>query len=106
MIAVDTKAQVLASPIRRRTTWRPMFVSANYLFEHGDVDRALALVDRSIAIKSTWRNEWLRAQIDFKMGSKAEARARAERVQTLAKDDPAYEQFFKAEIVKTVAGWK
>jgi hypothetical protein len=106
-IAVDTAAQVHAS-IDKATddAWRPHFASANYLFEHGDVDRALALVDKSIAIKSTWRNEWLRAQIDFKKGNKADAKTRAQRAMELGKDDQAYETFFKANITKTVAGWR
>jgi len=106
-IKVDTNAQVRAS-IDKVTddAWRPHFASANWLFEHGDVDRALALVDKSIEIKSTWRNEWLRAQLDMAKGKKAEAKARADRAMELGKGDQTYETFFKANIVKTVAGWK
>ena len=106
-IAVETAKQVLASIDQvTNDAWRPHFASANYLFEKGEVDRALALVDKSIAIKSTWRNEWLRAQIDWKKGNKVEARARAAKVQDLGKGDQPYETFFKDQITKTVAGWK
>jgi hypothetical protein len=106
-IKVDTNAQVRAS-IDKVTddAWRPHFASANWLFEHGDVDRALALVDKSIEIKSTWRNEWLRAQIDMTKGKKTEAKARAEHAMQLGTGDQTYETFFKANITKTVAGWK
>jgi len=106
-ITVDTKTQVLASiDAATGEAWRPHFASANYLFEHGDVDRALTLVDRSIAIQATWRNEWLRAQIMWKKGNKPEAKAEVERVQKMGAGDSTYEQFFKAVIAKTVAGWK
>jgi len=86
--------------------WRPHFASANYLFEAGEVDRALGFVDKSIAIQATWRNEWLRAQIEAKKGNTSEAKVSAARAQQLGKDDSVYEQNFKATIAKTTATWK
>jgi hypothetical protein len=107
-IEIDTPALVNAA-IEKATNdaWRPHFQSAGYLFDSGgDVNRALAMVDKSIAIQSTWRNEWLRAQILWKKGQKAEARAEAEKAQTMGKGDQAYESFGKDQITKAMAGWK
>ena len=106
-ITVDTKAHVTAA-IDKATgeAWRPHGGAASYYFNAGDNDRALAMVDKSIAIQSTWRNEWLRAQILAKKGNKAEATAAANRALTLGKGDPIFEQFLRADITKAMAGWK
>jgi tetratricopeptide (TPR) repeat protein len=106
-ITVDTKAHVTAA-IEKATgeAWRPHAGAASYYFNAGDHDRALAMVDKSIAIQATWRNEWLRAQILGKKGKKADATAAANRALTLGKDDPVFEQFIKADVNKAIAGWK
>ena len=106
-ITVGTKAQVTAA-IEKATgeIWRPSASAANYYLATGDLDRALAMVDRSIAIQSTWRNEWVRAQILGKKGKKAEATAAANRALTLAKGDPGFPQPMREEITKTMASWK
>jgi hypothetical protein len=106
-IAVGTKTQVMAA-IDKATdeAWRPHAASASYLMDAGDLDRALALIDKSIAIKSTWRNEWVRAQIEQKKGNKTEAKAGVERAKALGNGDPVFEEVFKAQIAKTIAGWK
>jgi hypothetical protein len=106
-ITVDTKAHVTAA-VEKATgeAWRPHSAAAGYYFNAGDLDRALALVDKSIAIQSTWRNEWLRAQILGKKGKKADATAVANRVLTLGKGDATFEKFYKEEVTKALAGWK
>jgi hypothetical protein len=106
-ITVDTKAQVTAV-IDKATAepWRPHSSAASYYMNAGDLDRALALIDRSIAIQSTWRNEWVRAQILGKKGKKAEATAAASRALTLGAGDQTFEQSFKADVTKAMAGWK
>lgn len=106
-ITVDTKGHVAATIDKiNAEAWRPHFAAANYLHDAGDVARALPLVDKSIAIQQTWRNEWLRAQLLKKKGRTAEAVAGAKRAQSLGANDPIYEQFFKADIAKAVTGWK
>ena len=106
-ITVDTKAHVAAAVTRiENEAWRPHFMAANYLHEAGDHAKALALVDKSIAIQPTWRNEWLRAQIYRKQNKKAEALAGAKKAQQMGANDPIYEQFFKADIAKAVTEWK
>src|SRR6185295_10260135 len=91
-IAVDTKGQVnTAIEKASNDAWQPQFAAAAYLFNHNENDRALGLIDKSIAIRSTWRNEWLRAQIQQKKGNKAEAMASVGRAQDLGKGDEVYE---------------
>jgi Protein of unknown function (DUF2911) len=106
-IAIDTKGQVAAMITRIDTeAWRPHFQAANYFHETGDQVKSLALVEKSIAIQSVWRNEWLRAQIFHKQNKKAEAHTGAQKAMTLGAKDPIYEQFFKADIEKAVKDWK
>lgn len=106
-ITVDTKAHVTAA-IAKATAeaWRPHGAAAGYYFNAGDHDRALAFIDKSIAIQATWRNEWLRAQILGKKGKKAEATAAANRALALGKGDRIFEQFVQPEVTKALAGWK
>jgi hypothetical protein len=106
-IAIDTQGQVNAAIEKASNeVWRPQFVAATYLFNRNENDRALGMIDKSIAVRSTWRNEWLRAQIQQKKGNKAEALASAGRAQELGKGDEDYEKFAKADLQKTVASWK
>ena len=106
-ITVDTKAQMTAA-IEKATgeIWRPAMSAAGYYFNSGDYDRALAFVEKSIAITANWRNEWLRAQIFGKKGKKAEATTAANRALTLGKGDDAFERATKADVTKAIAGWK
>jgi DUF2911 family protein len=106
-IAIDTRGQVTAGIDRAiADAWRPYFASASYLHDAGQLDRALELVDKAIAIHTSWRAEWLRAQIQQKKGNKPEALASANRAQELGKGDKGFEDNIKATILKTVAGWK
>jgi Protein of unknown function (DUF2911) len=106
-ITIDTRGLVTAGIDKAvGDSWRPAFAGAGYLHDIGQDDRALALVDKSIAIQPTWRAEWLRAQIQWKKGNKAEARASAGRAQELGKGDTGFEQNGKAALEKTMAGWK
>jgi hypothetical protein len=106
-IAIDTPALVNASIDKAvGELWVPHYQAASYLFNTNQIDRALGMIDQSRAIRSNWRNEWLRAQILQKKGNKAEAMASANRAQELGKDDEVFEKFVKANLQKTIAGWK
>jgi len=107
-ITVDTSAQARASIDKTLDdAWRPHFVSARYLLDTGgDLKQAMTYVDTSIAIKPTWSNTWVQAQILAKQGKSSEAIAAAERAQTLGKDDPVFQEFFKPQVVKAIADWK
>jgi hypothetical protein len=107
-ITVDTKAQVTANMQKALDdAWRPHYTSARYLLENGgDVDVALKYADQSIAIKPTWSNNWVRAQLLKKKGRAQEALASAEKTLQLGAGDKAFDGFYKADVTKSVAEWK
>jgi hypothetical protein len=106
-IAIDTRSAVTAGIEKAiASAWQPHATAANYYLNAGDLARALTLIDKSIAIESTWRNEWVRAQIQGKKGNKAEATASANRALALGKGDTNFEQAVQPNIVKALAGWK
>jgi DUF2911 family protein len=96
-ITIDTRGQVTAGIDKAiGDAWRPYLTAAGYLND----------ADKAIAIKTGWRAEWLRAQIEQKKGNKTEAMASANRAQELGKGDQGFEQNGKATLLKTIAGWK
>jgi len=106
-IKVDTKTQALAN-IERASgqVWVSPYMSARWLMDNGqDLNRALALVDRSIAIERTWSNHWIKAQILGKQGKKAEAIAAARTAQELGKGKQGYENN-KALVAKAIQDWR
>jgi Protein of unknown function (DUF2911) len=106
-IRVDTKAQV-ASNIEKATgaVWEPHADAADWYLQKGDLDRALSMIDRSIAIQRHWANQWIKAQIMDKKGKKAEALAAAQQAQTLGKGNEVYENFFKEDVAKAIKSWR
>lgn len=107
-IAVETKAQVKENIDKAvADAWRPHFAAARYMLDSdGDLDQALGYIDQSIAIKPTWWNQWVRAQILHKKGRGPDAVASAERAAQLGKGDRVFEGFFKADVTKATADWK
>ena len=107
-IQVDTTAQAQANIDRAvEEAWRPHFSAARWLLDNnGSTDQALGYIDISIAIKSTWWNNWVRAQILAKIGRTNDAIAAAEKAQTLGKDDRVFQQFFAPQVTKAVVDWK
>jgi hypothetical protein len=107
-VTVATKQEVLASIDKALDdAWRPHFASARYLLENGgDMAKALGYIDQSIAIKPTWWNHWVRAQILAKQNRSQDAVATGEKAMQLGTGDRVYEGFFKEEIAKSVAAWK
>lgn len=107
-ITVETKTQVKQNIDKSLAdAWLPHFTAARYLLDqNGDLDQALSYIDQSIAIKPTWRNQWVRAQILNKKGKKSDAVASAEKASQLGKGDRVFEGFFKADVTKAVAEWK
>jgi hypothetical protein len=107
-LKVDTAAHV-GEGIEKVTSeaWRPHFQAARYLFDSGgDLTRASAYIDKSIAIQPTWWNHWIKAQILGKQGKKAEAVASAQEAVKLGQGDNTFQNFFKADVDKAIAGWK
>jgi len=107
-IKVDTQAQVMGGiETALAESWRPHYQAGRYLVENGgDADTALQYLDTSIGIKSTWWNNWWRAQALAKKGRTAEAVAAGEKAVEIGKGNDTFEQFFKADVQKTIDGWK
>jgi hypothetical protein len=107
-LQVDTKTQAQANIDKALDdAWRPHFASARYLLDNGgDVDKALGYIDQSIAIKATWWNQWVRAQLLAKKARVPDAVAAAEKTLALGAGDRVFEGFFKAEVNKSLAAWK
>jgi hypothetical protein len=107
-LKVDTAQQAMTNIDKALAdAWRPHFASARYLLDSGgDLKTALGYIDTSIAIKSTWWNNWVKAQILAKQGKKAEAVVAAEQAQKLGQGDEVFEGFFKEQVGKSIAEWK
>jgi Protein of unknown function (DUF2911) len=107
-IKVDTQAQVMAGiDGAMADAWRPSYQAGRYIVEAGgNIDTALQYLDTSIGIKSTWWNNWWRAQALAKKGRTADAIAAGEKALQLGKGNDTFEQNFKADVQKTVDGWK
>ena len=106
-LKVDTKAHTAAGIEKALAeAWRPHFVAARWELESGDPAKALAWANTSIAVKPTWWNHWVKAQVLAKQGKKADAIATATEAEKLGKGDPVYDNFFKDPIAKAIAGWK
>jgi len=107
-ITVDTAAQTKENIDKSLAdAWRPHFIAARYLLDSGgDLTQATQYVDTSIAIQSTWWNNWVKAQILAKQGKPADAVAAAEKTQQLGKGDEVFEMFFKDQVAKSIADWK
>lgn len=107
-IRVDTAGQVMSGIDKTLgDAWRPHYQAGRYLVENnGDLDKALQYLDTSIGIKSTWWNNWWRAQALAKKGRTGDAIAAGEKALQIGKGDDTFEKFFKADVQKTVDGWK
>jgi hypothetical protein len=107
-IRVDTQGHVRAGIDKSLAdAWRPHFTAGRWLLDSGgDLDTALQYLDTSIAIKATWWNHWVRAQVLAKKGRTADAVASAEKARQLGKGDNVFEQFFADDVAEAVDGWK
>lgn len=104
-IKVDTTALV-ASSIEKATggVWRPDARAANYLLDKGNLEAALTHIQKSVAIKSHWYNNWVHAQVLKKMKKANEAKTAAETALAKGDDSGAF-KFYQPQI-KAVAGVK
>ena len=107
-VGVDTKAHV-ASNIEQGTSeaWRPHFESARWLLEqNGDLKIALGYADTSIAVKPTWWNHWIKAQILAKSGKTGAAVKFAKEAKKLGKGDRVHDSFYVKTIDASLAKWQ
>lgn len=107
-LKVDTRGIINAGIAQYEAeAWRAPFTAARYLVENdGDLKKATELVDTSIALKPTWWNHWVKAQILGKQGKKAEAVKFGQQAQKLGAGERVYEGFYKDAVAKAIAGWK
>lgn len=76
--------------------------AADYMLQKGmDLSKALGLVDKSLALRENFRNNWIKAQILDKMGKSSDALGFALKAQSLGAGDGSY-QFFKDGIEKGI----
>ena len=75
-------AQIIPKQAR---TWKEHMAGTEYLFEVAkNPQAALKLADRWVALKATWFNYWVRAQIHAALKDKPKALADARKAQSLA----------------------
>jgi len=105
-VKTDTAGQTQANIKNTlENAWRPHANSARYLAENGgDLETALKYVDTSIAIQSTWFNNWIKADILAKKGKYADARKSAQIAWDLGQKDPNF--FYKDTVQKALTDWK
>jgi len=86
--------------------WQAHERSARYLLDQGeDLDRALALIEASIAIAANWRNHWVKAQILGAKGQKKDAIRSAKKAKQLGDDSGAF-RFYAPQMDAAMARWK
>jgi hypothetical protein len=111
MLMVNTNANANAG-VEKAVADKPedaavLQAAAGYnLSKNRNLEQALAWADKSIGLKETYRNVWIKSQILAKMNKPAEALAQAQKAQTLgaASNDAAY-PFFKDAIAKGVTDY-
>ncbi|WP_435355506.1 DUF2911 domain-containing protein [Emticicia sp. SJ17W-69] len=80
--------------------------AADYMLQKGmDLNKALGLVDKSLALREGFRNNWIKAQILDKLGKPSDAMGFALKAQALGAGDSSY-QFFKDGIEKGITDIK
>jgi hypothetical protein len=106
-IEAGTATQVAAN-IKSATesAWRVHANAARYLAENGgDLAQALKYADQSVAIQSTWFNNWIRADVLKRQNNVAEARKAAQLASDLGNKEPKG-FFFKDQVEKALKEWK
>ncbi|MBZ4418431.1 DUF2911 domain-containing protein [Myxococcus sp. RHST-1-4] len=105
-IKVDTAAHVQAGMQTAVVSSSRMLANMARHVAESTKDYAAALkhADASVAIQSTWYNQWIRADILARMGKYAEARKAAQASWDLGQNDKGF--FFRDQVSKALAEWK
>lgn len=105
-VKLKTKEQAVAN-IKEASDngWAPMNNAARYYLDQKNYTDAMSKVDSSLAVRETWLNTWVKAQILAGQGKYKEAYPLAEKAKTLGEQSP--KEYFAAEDVKkALAEWK
>lgn len=87
--------------------WRPHFNAGRYLLDQpGQQARALEMLERSVAIQSTWWNEWFLARALHANGRTADAITHAERALEIGAQDSVMSNFFAPQIRAALEEWR
>jgi hypothetical protein len=85
-IGLRTEEQVRDAIARLDNGWQPYAEAARYMLEKKhDVDAGLTYVDKSLALRETWYNVWIKASLLAERGNYQDARAAATRALELGK---------------------
>ena len=106
-VKIDTAKYVNASITSTLDgAWKPYANSASYIADHSkDYATAIKYADLSIGLQSTWRNNWIKADILHRQGNDAEALKFAAIAKDLGDKEPAT-FWYKDQVVKALAEWK
>ncbi len=107
-VKLKTKEQALANiQAAADSNWQPMNNAARYYLDGKQYPEALEKVEKSIAIRETWLNTWVKAQVLAGQGKYKDAYPLAEKAQQLgdAEKNPN-DFFFKDDVKKALAEWK
>jgi tetratricopeptide (TPR) repeat protein len=104
-LGVETDKNVEAAIAKQQNDAASALQSGADYLSTKNPEKALELINKSMALKETFRNSWTKAQIMDKMGKPAEALELAQKAQTLGANDPVY-QFFKDGIEKGITDMK
>jgi hypothetical protein len=103
---VKTDEQVAASiKTLENAGWGPWANAARYQLEHKNVDDGLVLIEKSLAIKETWNNVFVKAQLLAARGNYKEALPLAEKAKELG-DKDAENFFLKGDVEAALKTWK
>jgi Protein of unknown function (DUF2911) len=84
--------------------WALFASAAGWYLEQKDYARGLQFVDRALALKESWQNQWLKARLLAGSGKYQDARALAEKVQALGQKDQDF--FAAADVKEALKEWK
>lgn len=108
-IKMDTAKQAIASINSTvDNAWAPMNNAARYMLDTKDYTKGLEYAEKSISIKETWFNTWVKAQLLAATGKHKDAFALAQKADELGeKAEKAGENYFaKDEVKKALTEWK
>ena len=104
-VKVDTAAHTAAAiTAHMDANWRPLASAARYFLDTNDQAKALSAIDASIAVKETWFNLWVKAQILAKGNDIKAAYPLAQKAHELGLKDTYF--FWKDDVEKALAEWK
>ena len=105
-IKVKTDEQVAAS-IKgfENGGWSPWANAARYQLEHKNIDDGMALIEKSIGLKETWLNDFVKAQLLAARGNYKDALPLAQKAKELGSAD-ADNFFLKDDVDAALKAWK